>query len=194
MCARYYFDEEAWDAVKSDFSEAGISAARPETGEVAPSMSALALVAGAGTVPAPAFLAWGFPSFDGRGLIINARAEGIAQKRTFAESIRQRRCVLPAAGFYEWDREKQRVGFTREGSPVIYLAGIWRPYGEDRRFVIITREANESMLPVHDRMPLIFGPGQVRDWLSAPDRTEELLATPLPGLAAQREYEQLSLF
>ena len=107
---------------------------------------------------------------------------------------RCRRCVLPASGFYEWDRSKEKVTFTLTGEPVIYLAGIYRPYGPENRFVIITREANESMLPVHDRMPLMISPQYVRDWLHDTDRMRNILQEPLPQLLAKRDYEQLSLF
>ncbi len=194
MCGRYYVDERTWDAVQRDILEPGTRFERPAPGDVAPSMRAFSVTAGADGMPRPALLSWGFPGYDGKRLVINARAESIAEKSMFADSIRERRCVLPAAGFYEWDREKQKVTFTLPGSPAVYLAGIWRPYGPDSRFVIITREANGSMLPFHDRMPLMIGPGDVRSWLFDPDRTEELLGRPLPELAGSRDYEQMSLF
>ena len=139
-------------------------------------------------------LTWGFIGYDGKSLIINARAESILTKPTFAESIRERRCVLPAAGFYEWDRERQKVTFTDPAEPVIYLAGIYRPYGDDMRFAVITREANESMRPVHDRMPLMIAPEQVRTWIRDPAAAQEMLREPMPQLQAKRDYEQLSLF
>ncbi len=208
MCGRYYVNEEAWKKVREDFWElrdaAGFFEKSPR-GDITPAMPAVSLAggspgsgaadaSGSGTSPVPAVLTWGFPGFDGKKLIINARAEGIAGKPTFAESIHLRRCVLPAAGFYEWDRKKEKVTFTDPDAPVIYLAGIWRPYGEEKRFVVITREANDSMLPVHDRMPLMIAAGDVRDWLFEPGKTEELLGQSLPQLDARRDYEQLSLF
>ena len=192
-------------------------------GDVTPAMKALALCAGApgrasagsgdlrtAGLPQPTLpsgqpdpparsvrlspLTWGFPGRSGKGLVINARAEGIAQKPMFSDSIRARRCVLPAAGFYEWDRSKEKVRFRLAERPVIYLAGIFRPYGAEERFAIITREANGSMLPVHDRMPLMIAPEDVRDWIRDPGQTERLLTQPLPELSAERDYEQMSLF
>ena len=161
-------------------------------GDITPAMSATSLTQGDDGVHA-ASLIWGFPGYD-RKLIINARAEDIEKKPTFAESLLTRRCVLPASGFYEWDRSKEKVTFTLTDEPVIYLAGIYRPYGPENRFVIITREANESMLPVHDRMPLMIRPRDVRDWLHDADRMRDILQEPLPQLLAKRDYEQLSLF
>ena len=202
MCGRYYINEEAWEVVRDDFPE--LTETNPfmnptlRLGDITPAMNAMSLVAAdsreTGQPIRTAPLLWGFPGFDGKSLIINARAEGIADKPTFAESIRARRCVLPASGFYEWDRSRQKVTFTLDGRPVIYLAGIYRPYGEEQRFVIITREANASMTPVHDRMPLMIDPADVRTWINDPSATESFLTRQLPQLQAKRDYEQLSLF
>ena len=111
---------------------------------------------------------------------------------TFRGSFDQGRCVLPAAGFYEWDKSKEKVTFTVPGKPILYLAGIWRPYGPEQRFVILTREANESMAPVHDRMPLILTKEEVTPWVSERAEAERLLAKELPMLQAERPYEQLT--
>ena len=205
MCGRYYINEEAWEVVRDDFPE--LTETNPfmnpslRLGDITPAMNAVSLVAdsresgqAADQPIRTAPLLWGFPGFDGKSLIINARAEGIADKPTFAESIRARRCVLPASGFYEWDRSRQKVTFTLDGRPVIYLAGIYRPYGDEQRFVIITREANASMTPVHDRMPLMIDPSDVRTWINDPSATESFLTRQLPQLQAKRDYEQLSLF
>ena len=110
-------------------------------------------------------LKWGFPGFDKGKLLINARAESVKTKSTFADSFASRRCVLPAAGFYEWDRKKEKVTFRLGDKPILYLAGIYRPYGAEKRFVVLTREANDSMRPVHDRMPLILSKEEVRPWV-----------------------------
>ena len=190
MCGRYYVNEETWARMREDFKELPEANPFMHFGDVTPAMPAVSLTAGLQVTP----LIWGFPGFDKKQLIINARAEGIEKKPTFAESILARRCVLPASGFYEWDRSKEKVTFTLTSEPVIYLAGIYRPYGDEQRFVIITREANDSMLPVHDRMPLMIRPRDVRDWLHDTDRMRDILQEPLPELFAKRDYEQLSLF
>lgn len=139
----------------------------------------------------PQVLQWGFPGFDKGKLLINARAESVKDRPTFRGSFEQGRCVLPAAGFYEWDRSKEKVTFTVPDRPILYLAGIWRPYGPEKRFVILTREANASMAPVHDRMPLILTREEVAPWVSERAEAERLLVKELPMLKAERPYEQL---
>lgn len=137
-------------------------------------------------------LLWGFPGFDKGKLLINARAESVKDRPTFADSFAERRCVLPAAGFYEWDRKKEKVIFTVPESKILYLAGIYRPYGEENRFVILTREANASMAPVHDRMPLILSRGEVEPWVRGVNEADDILAKKLPLLRAERPYEQMT--
>ena len=139
----------------------------------------------------PQVLQWGFPGFDKGKLLINARAESVKDRPTFRGSFEQGRCVLPAAGFYEWDRSKEKVTFTVPDRPILYLAGIWRPYGPEKRFVILTREANASMAPVHDRMPLILTREEVAPWVGERAEAERLLVKELPMLKAERPYEQL---
>ena len=82
--------------------------------------------------------------------------------------------------------------FTVPESKILYLAGIYRPYGEENRFVILTREANASMLPVHDRMPLILSRGEVGPWVRGVNEADNILAKKLPLLRAERPYEQMT--
>ena len=59
-------------------------------------------------------MAWGFPRFDGKGLIINARAESVRERPAFRDSVEQRRCVILARGFYEWNRSREKFTYERE--------------------------------------------------------------------------------
>ena len=137
-------------------------------------------------------LKWGFQGFDRGKLLINARAESVLERPTFADSFRARRCAMPAAGFYEWDRKKEKVIFTVPERPLLYLAGIFRPYGSELRFVVLTREANASMAPVHDRMPLILDREEVEAWACDAAEAEKILTKELPLLRAERPYEQMT--
>lgn len=195
MCGRYFWDHDAEDAFEEDFPElAGLARLQEKVlraADYTPAMDAAAVVGAAGTLAAD-ILKWGFTGFDKGRLLINARAESVRTKQTFAESFASRRCVLPAAGFYEWDRKREKVTFRSAERPILYLAGIYRPYGEEKRFVILTREANASMLPVHDRMPLILTKEEVEPWVCDAGRAESVLMKELPLLKAERPYEQLT--
>ena len=218
MCGRFFWDNDAEEAFEDDFPEL-IRIARAQekslrAGDYMPSMDALAVVGGQAVVGAqPAvgahsavgaqspyaakpisaeILKWGFPGFDKGKLLINARAESVRTKSTFADSFASRRCVLPAAGFYEWDRKKEKVTFRLGDKPILYLAGIYRPYGAEKRFVVLTREANDSMRPVHDRMPLILTKEEVRPWVGNMEEAGGILTKELPQLVAERPYEQMT--
>ena len=98
-----------------------------------------------------------------KGLLINARCEGIREKNTFGDSVRRRRCVIPASGYYEWDSRKNKVAFNRIDKKPIYMAGVYNLVDNAERFVVITTEANESVRNVHDRMPLILEENEIDD-------------------------------
>ena len=194
MCGRYFWTHDAEDALEEDFPELVDELLRQahmlRAGDYTPAMKALALTGG--KTLAAQVLQWGFPGFDKGKLLINARAESVKDRPTFSRSFEQGRCVLPAAGFYEWDKSKEKVTFTVPDRPILYLAGIWRPYGPEQRFVILTREANASMASVHDRMPLILTREEVAPWVGERAEAERLLVKELPMLKAERPYEQLA--
>ncbi len=138
-------------------------------------------------------LFWGIVSRD-KKLIINARAESVAEKPMFSDSIRKRRCILPAAGFYEWDAGKTKFVFKRTDEKPIYLAGFYDLSENRDSFVILTTAANASMKPVHDRMPVMIDKLNVREYLKDPSAAMEMLNEPMPELDRHSDYEQLSLF
>lgn len=57
-------------------------------------------------------MVWGFPAPEGKGLVINARCETVLEKKLFSESVRTRRCLIPASGFYEWSQRKDPYFFA----------------------------------------------------------------------------------
>ena len=203
MCGRYFWNDDAEDAFEEDFPELAGEIHKLRAGDYTPAMQALAVTAGAEysagsigdntVVPVAAqMLQWGFPGFDKGKLLINARAESVKDRPTFADSFAQRRCALPAAGFYEWDKKKEKVIFTLPDKPILYLAGIYRPYGPETRFVVLTREANASMEPVHDRLPLILSREEIGPWVSDLSEAGKILTGELPMLKAERPYEQIT--
>lgn len=117
---------------------------------------------------------WGFPGFNQKGVIFNARSESALEKRMFSESVLFRRCIIPAKGFYEWDPMKNKITFERKDSKMLYMAGIWKPFTE-KQFVILTTKANKSMIEVHDRMPLIIEKEEIEGWLFEPEKVDYFL-------------------
>ena len=121
---------------------------------------------------------WGFlPHWykkeNGGPLLINARAETIAEKPAFKSACRDRRCLVIASGFYEWtkDAEGHRLPwyiFRSDGAPIAF-AGIWQNWGKDdaRRptCAIVTTSANDHMGKIHHRMPMIVEPEDWQLWL-----------------------------
>ena len=192
MCGRYFWTDDAEDAFLEDFPDLAGAVRRLRAGDYTPGMSAAAIAAGTGSGICAEQLLWGFPGFDKGKLLINARAESVKDRPTFADSFAERRCALPAAGFYEWDKKKEKVIFTLPDKPILYLAGVYRPYGAENRFVVLTREANASMEPVHDRMPLILSGEEVLPWVSDAAKASDILTKELPMLKAERPYEQIS--
>jgi putative SOS response-associated peptidase YedK len=129
--------------------------------------------------------------------MINARSETVLDKPSFRAAIRYRRCLVPAQGFYEWQRlpggGRQPYFLALAEAPVMALAGIFETgnstdgEGWDTA-AILTRAATGVMAAIHDRMPLIVPPERFADWLD-PGRTERtdieaLLALPPPQLKA----------
>ena len=137
---------------------------------------------------------WGFPGESKTGLLINARVESVLERPLFRKSFLQRRCVLPAAGFYEWNQKREKNTFWNREKTVLYLAGIYDLKENERRFVILTTQANESMKDVHDRMPLILEEEEVDTWIRDASEAEKMLQKVPPSLERFQEYEQMSLF
>ena len=137
---------------------------------------------------------WGYPGPGGKGLVFNARSESVFEKRMFRNSVSQRRAAVPVSWFYEWNKNKEKFTFTKEGSRILFLAGFYGRYEDGDRFVILTTQANASMAPVHSRMPLVLEREQVREWILDSKKTKELLGQEPPRLARDCEYEQQTLF
>lgn len=106
----------------------------------------------------------------------NARGESVADKPSFRDAFRRRRCLIPASGFYEWKAEgkiKQPYYISPKDGEPMAMGGLWEswkaPDGSLLRTVcVITTDPNEVMSPIHDRMPVIVAPEHWQDWLSAP--------------------------
>ena len=105
-------------------------------------------------------------------LLINARAETIAEKPAFRDAARQRRCLIPAAGFYEWQgasKPKTPYFIAPTDGGVFAFAGVWQSWGSGDDAVetcaIVTCAANDMLSPIHHRMPVVIAPDDFGLWL-----------------------------
>jgi putative SOS response-associated peptidase YedK len=125
-----------------------------------------------------ALLRWGLiPSWSKEPAIgnrlINARAETASQKPSFRTAFRRHRCLIPANGFYEWqrlERGKQPFYIRMHDERLFAFAGLWDRWESPDKGVIetctiLTTTANAVLSPIHDRMPVILPPGEYDRWL-----------------------------
>ena len=176
MCGRFFIDPDDRDyAAILRRSERREAIGGAEGGEVCPGELAVAVVRGG----VPETMRWGFkPANGGKGLIINARSETLAQRPMFRGSLASGRCLIPASFYYEWrraDGAKQKYALRTEGERLFYLAALYRDQPDGRVFVVITRPASEKVAFVHERMPLIMPYASCAAWLDPCADGEALL-------------------
>ena len=195
MCGRFTLFEPD-KILAREFGVSGIPLLSPRY-NIGPSQPVAAVrAAPAGTGREPALLRWGLipswskdPAIGNR--LINARAETASQKPSFRNAFNRRRCLIPASGFYEWQRRELRKQpfYIRmhDGRPFAF-AGLWDRWESPDKGVIesctiLTTATNALLAPIHDRMPVILPPGKYDRWLDPslqdPDSLAPLLV-PFP--------------
>lgn len=122
-------------------------------------------------------------NWDGSGKakpLANVRKETIEESSTFTKAYNQRRCIIPAEGFYEWHEigeKKIPYYFTRNDGLLFNLAGLWQREGEGHfSFSIITTVPNGAVMPYHGRMPLAIE--NIDAWLDNHDPLKSVQLTP----------------
>ncbi|HWZ41976.1 MAG TPA: SOS response-associated peptidase [Candidatus Saccharimonadales bacterium] len=143
-------------------------------------------------------LRWGLVPYWAKGpsigyRTINARSEAAAEKPAFREALKQRRCLVPTDGFYEWQKlgpkDKQPYNIGLKDNGLFAFAGLWESWRDPadkspgavplETFTILTTSANPLVAAVHDRMPVILAPEDYDLWLDPgttdPARVVELL-------------------
>ncbi len=193
MCGRFYVSEETAKEIEKIIRNVDLRMQRMHFGDIYPSQRA-GILSGESAELKLEDMQWGFPQYQRKGLLINARAETALEKKTFRDSVLHRRCVIPARHFYEWDASKNKVSFFREDSPILYMAGFYNWFEEETRFIILTTQANASVSPVHHRMPLVLEKNELETWVYDDTFTEFALHKTPPLLGREQEYEQQSLF
>lgn len=125
-------------------------------------------------------------------VLANARGEFVTEKPAFRAAMKYRRCLIPADGFYEWQARgggpKQPFYIHAQSGRPLAFAGLWEswmgPNGEElETATIVTTKANQTLAPIHDRMPVIVPPEAFDLWLDTRHvdaRTAEALIAPAP--------------
>lgn len=185
MCGRYSLapDESAEIAKIVAEVQSRFGATSIQTGEIFPTNAAPVLLP-SGQEIAPRPMGWGFPSFRGKGVIINARGETALDKPMFRKSLLERRCVVPTTGFYEWAKDKTKYKFHLPGRDVLYLAGLWNSFQGEERFLVLTTAPNDTIINIHDRMPVLLTEDELTPWLSNADMATAKVTAVQPGLTS----------
>lgn len=112
--------------------------------------------------------------------LINARMETVREKPSFRSAFKHRRCLIPANGFYEWqklDVGKQAFHIHRQDNQVFAFAGLWEQWQHDTETLysctILTTAATELMQPIHERMPVIIPQNDYSTWLDKSDQGDQ---------------------
>lgn len=193
MCGRYTLTC-APEELREEFGIAEVPAALGPRYNLAPRQDAPVIARSRAGEKRLRMLNWGLvpwwaddPRIGGRA--INARAETVATRPAFRDAFRERRCLVPADGFYEWLRAEggksgQPYRFRRADGRPFAFAGLWERWraADDEvldSFTILTRPATSVVASIHDRMPVILQGADRELWLdpdTPPERLEALLA------------------
>ncbi|HZW37238.1 MAG: SOS response-associated peptidase [Deltaproteobacteria bacterium] len=201
MCGRFTLFEPD-QVLAREFGVSGFPPLPPRY-NIAPSQPVAAVRASpAGKGRELALLRWGLipswakdPAIGDR--LINARAETAREKPSFRNAFKRRRCLIPASGFYEWQRKergKQPHYIRMRDGHLFAFAGLWDRWespgaGGVETCTILTTDANAVLVPIHDRMPVILPRGEYARWLDPslqdPDSLAALLVPyPPEGMLA----------
>lgn len=194
MCGRYFISDFTKEEVEEYYDilneiersyKTDNSGKAKMRGEIFPSDIVL-VIANNKEKQVKAFLMqWGYKPFqEGGRLLINARSETASEKFTFKKSMNERRCLIPASWYFEWEGQKgskikhaiqplDKAGF--------YMAGLYRLEKEKQTpvFTILTRDAAPDIKFIHHRMPVILPKGARNDWLNLDNNADEVIQAAL---------------
>ena len=126
---------------------------------------------------------WGFSlSSTNPKPVINARSESVFETSLFRQSIRSKRCIILASGFYEWQRStspSRAFWFYDQQKPFLLFAGMYQTIIQHHQEKVVqtamlTTSANEVMAPIHDRIPLMLNADQYQHWVHPKTPIDEL--------------------
>jgi putative SOS response-associated peptidase YedK len=205
MCGRYTLRTPV-ERLAEEFGFEGSSVEIPANYNVAPTQSVATVLDEDGQRRLEV-LRWGLippwaddPQIGSR--MINARSETAPEKPSFRRAFRERRCLIPADGFYEWQRTngaKQPFYIHMEDGRPFAFAGLWESWGrggegEIRTCTILTTGANAVVGEIHERMPVIVAPDAYDVWLDPSSERDELTGLLAPYPEDEMEAYPVSRF
>ena len=180
MCGRYYIaDDDSSLELQSIIAE--IQRRNPavlmKTGEIRPTNIAPVIANNSSLAPMSFAMKWGY-TLPGGQLLFNSRSETASTKPIFRDGMAQRRCLVPASNYFEWEKrgtQKVKYAIRPSGSPALFMAGIYRIESGKPVFSILTRSPADSIAFIHDRMPVILPSEAKSDWLNIRNLAEDVL-------------------
>ena len=184
MCGRYYIgldSEEEWLAILEALNRKGAPEGMKTSGEIFPSDIVPVLANNRQGERRPFAMRWGY-SFPGGRPVINARAETAETKPLFRDGMRQRRCLVPASHYFEWERcgeARRKYALRPAHAGMFYLAGIYHWENHSGAlyptFALLTRQAAPDIAFIHDRMPVILPAERACGWLNPQNDAQDVL-------------------
>lgn len=178
MCGRFYVPEEPETAflkqVLGQLQEKNVAV---KTGEINPGDVAAVIANNRRMQPTAFGMHWGYRLPDGK-LVFNTRSETASQKPLFKDGFAQRRCLIPAKHYFEWQhigKAKTKFAIAPTDADSLLLAGIYRIENNQPVFSILTRTPAISIADIHDRMPVILPEDAMQDWLNPNYNASEVL-------------------
>lgn len=185
MCGRYYIESDDVQAelrqIIEDIQRRKKDAESPRgvktQGEIYPTDRVPIIANNRDLQPAAFVMQWGYTLTNGK-IVINARSETASEKPLFKDGMLQRRCLIPASYYFEWEKhekEKTKYAIWPSHAPMFYMAGVYRSQSGNPVFSILTCEPASNIAFIHNRMPVILPPDMKSDWLNPKWNADEMI-------------------